>query len=378
MNEKAPIIYFKNLDCLRAIAALMVIFRHIGSWLKFPDTPFYLKLQQCLTLNDYGGRFGVYLFFVISGFLITYLMFLEQGATNTFNIKNFYIRRILRIWPLYFMVLLVGFAIYPFIINKCMHENYMEKASLLMYSTFLTNYDNIRYITPNGILGVQWSVAVEEQFYLIWPIIFIFFAKKNFPVTLIAITVFSELFYMMHLNQFRRQYFDTLGIMRYLSFGALLAWACYNKPDAIKAFFDKIHPVLMAAIYLFAAISPFVVKILIGDSGTNNFFNSIIPMFFFGFIIVEQNYSRRSFYKFGKIKLLNWLGKISYGLYLTHMIAIYIVNFLFSGACLYKYMALQILLVFVLTIVISYISYTYVEKYFLALKDKFKYVNNTI
>ncbi|HTA84025.1 MAG TPA: acyltransferase [Bacteroidia bacterium] len=374
MSEEKPITYFENLDCLRAIAALMVIFTHIGSWLKFPDTPFYSKLEQCLTLNDYGGRFGVYLFFVISGFLITYLMLLERGATNTFNVKNFYIRRVLRIWPLYFMVLLVGFAIYPFLINKCLHQSYVEKASLLMYSIFLTNYDNIRYITPNGILGVQWSVAVEEQFYLIWPIIFIFFGKKKFPLTLIAITIFSEIFYMMHLNQFRRQFFDTLGIMRYLSFGALLAWACYTKPDAIKSFFDKIHPVLMAAIYLAAAISPFVIKLLAGDSGANNFLNSIIPMIFFGFIIVEQNYSRRSFYKFGKIKTLNWLGKISYGLYLTHMIAIYIVNFLFSGAYLYKYMAFQIVLVLVFTIIISYISYTYVEKYFLTLKDKFKYI----
>jgi peptidoglycan/LPS O-acetylase OafA/YrhL len=376
MDKKSPIVYFENLDCLRALAALGVILMHISSWLRFPNSKFYSTLELCLSLNGYGGRLGVYFFFVISGFLITYLMFLEQDSVGFFDIKKFYIRRTLRIWPLYFLVLIIGFIIYPFLTNLFMHENYTEKASCLMYSFFLVNYDHIYHPLPsNGILGVQWSIAIEEQFYLIWPVIFIFFNKNKFPILLILITVFSELFYMLHLNDWRRQYFDTLSVMRYLSFGALLAWVCYNKLHLVRSFFDKVPVVVICMIYLVSLLSPFIIRMFFGTSNLSDFFNSIIPMFFFGFVIVEQNYSNKSFFKLGRIKALNWLGKISYGLYLTHMIAIYMVNFLFSEIFPNKFMSLHILIVFVLTITLSSLSYTYFEKYFLKLKNKFKYEN---
>jgi len=178
----------------------------------------------------------------------------------------------------------------------------------------------------------------------------------------------------LHLNQFREQYFNTLGVMRYLSFGALLAWICYNKPDMVISFFDKIPMLVTAMIYIVAIVAPFVMKIFFGANSANNFFNSIVPMFFFGFIIVEQNYSNRSFFKFGKIKLLNWLGRISYGLYLTHMIAIYIVIFLFSKRLPNEFIWIEIVMVFALTISISWFSYRYFEAYFLKLKEKFKYI----
>jgi peptidoglycan/LPS O-acetylase OafA/YrhL len=372
MDKKKTNVYFENLDCLRAFAALMVICIHISSWLKFPDTPFYSKLELCLSLNDYGGRCGVYFFFVISGFLITYLMFTEQASVGSLSVKNFYIRRVLRIWPLYFLVLLIGFFVYPVIINVFAHGHYTERANLIMYSCFLANYENIHHYSPNGILGVQWSVAIEEQFYLIWPLLFILFDKNKFPVVLLLVTISSELFYMSHLNQFKEQYFNTIGVMRYLSFGALLAWLCYNKPDDVKLFLSKIPSGVMVLIYITALSSPFLINMLFGANGANNFLNSIIPMFFFGFVIIEQNYSNRSFFKFGRIKFLNWLGKISYGLYLIHMIAIYMVNFLFSKLLPERFIGLQIVMVFAFTITMSAVSYNYFEKYFLKLKDKFR------
>jgi peptidoglycan/LPS O-acetylase OafA/YrhL len=103
-----------------------------------------------------------------------------------------------------------------------------------------------------------------------------------------------------------------------------------------------------------------------------SYINHFIPTLFFGFVIVEQNYSPNSFFKIGSFRILNWLGKISYGLYLTHMIVIYIVLSVFPHDG--SYVLLQILCVVLLTVLISHLSYFYIESFFLSLKNKFSII----
>ena len=98
----------------------------------------------------------------------------------------------------------------------------------------------------------------------------------------------------------------------------------------------------------------------------------ILPFLFFGYIIMEQNFSKKSFLKLGKFRILNKLGKISYGLYLTHMIAIYIV--LNIPQISVENSWLKIILTLGLTIGISAFSYRYMESFFLSLKDKFSLI----
>ena len=143
-------IFFNGLNELRAIAALAVIFHHIELY-KFTS-----GISSLYDLNDLFrffiqklGRNGVLLFFVLSGFLITYLLIVEKKKTKEISIKKFYLRRVLRIWPLYFLILIIGFFLVPnlyfyfkdFFSNKNNVNSIIESLeygnNLILYLVFL-------------------------------------------------------------------------------------------------------------------------------------------------------------------------------------------------------------------------------------------------
>lgn len=360
--------YFENLDGLRAIAALSVAFFHIANWFHYPKTKFYNAVQVVFSFGGNGGKLGVTFFFILSGFLITFLMFKEQTKYGSINISSFYLRRVLRIWPLYYLTLLVGFVIYPFIMNLEGYP-YNESASPFLYSIFATNFDHIYNGHPSiGILGVQWSVAVEEQFYLIWPILFFLFNdKRYFPYLLIILFISSEVF--LHYTQdWSISYYHLLSNLRYLSFGAILAYITYLYSNKVVLFLNKITKKMNFFIYTFC-LSLLLFQQKLPALYFLDLIVHFLPFFFFGFVIIEQNFSENSFLKISSFKPLNWLGKISYGIYLLHMIAVYFVLSMFSKNR--EFTLPFVLLTIALTIYISYLSYRYIENFFLLLKAKF-------
>lgn len=139
-------IYFPNLNGLRFFAALSVMLYHFGG------------------VETINGHFGVILFFVLSGFLITYLLLEEKKQTNTISIRKFYFRRVLRIWPLYFFILLLAtVVIYS---TTGLDDNYYE--ALPYFLLFIPNWAFVINIGIKYVV-VLWSVGAEEQFYLLWP-----------------------------------------------------------------------------------------------------------------------------------------------------------------------------------------------------------------
>ena len=126
---------------------------------------------------------GVILFLVLSGFLISYLLFKEQDTTRDIGIKKFYLRRILRIWPLYFFVIgfalfvlpYVTFLIYPGAVKLSMETKFYK--ALPLYLLFLPNYVLVSIATI-PFCSQTWSIGVEEQFYLIWPALNKLFKNK--------------------------------------------------------------------------------------------------------------------------------------------------------------------------------------------------------
>jgi len=364
-------IYFENLDALRAFAALSVIFFHITVWLKFPKTSFCQAAAKLISQNGVGGPMGVTFFFILSGFLITYLMFFEKEKYRRFSIKDFYIRRVLRIWPLYFFSLAIGFFIYPLLLGF-FQNGYTHNSSFLLYSLFLANFDNIKTTADNGLLGVQWSVAIEEQFYLIWPLIFVFSNKKIFPFIASLILFFSLLFYGLTYTDWKIAYYHTASQFSYLSFGAILAWLSFFYIAKVEFFFRYISKLIIILIYVCGCLLVFYQKELFGIHQVISAMVRISVMLFLGFIIMEQNFSKNSFVKVGNFRLLSWLGKISYGLYLLHMVAIYLVLQLFNNNP--NLIVVESFLVLLMTILLSYLSYQYLEKYFLRLKEKFSHL----
>ena len=186
--ESMKKVYFPNLDGLRFYAFLAVFFAH-SFWTEFD----YMRLNPAfhfLKEVAYKGVLGVNFFFVLSGFLITYLLLEEKAVTGKVNIPAFYMRRILRIWPLYYFVVFVGFVVVPFVQSR-LGQPTPERGNILYYLAFLGNFD----VKPtSAVLGILWSIAVEEQFYLVWPVVFSIVPPRYyrflFPV-IIAISISS-------------------------------------------------------------------------------------------------------------------------------------------------------------------------------------------
>nr|MBP6386621.1 acyltransferase [Pseudarcicella sp.] len=171
MSTQNNKIYFSGLNSLRFWAAFLVIVSHIemlkenyGFEIIISDFNFY-----------YLGGISVTFFFVLSGFLITYLLLIEKEKHKNINIKAFYLRRILRIWPVYYSMLILAFFVLPHI--EAFQESYFASffeehftTNILLYLLILPNVSFAMYpAVPN--IGQFWSIGVEEQFYLAWPLI---------------------------------------------------------------------------------------------------------------------------------------------------------------------------------------------------------------
>src|SRR5215467_2966167 len=142
MNEKKEQkgkVFFPNLDGLRFICFLSVFLFHsfATNYQYIKGAPLYRFVKGFLVAN---GNLGVNFFFVLSGFLITYLLFAEKEKYSKISIRNFYIRRILRIWPLFYFCVFFGFVIFP-ILKHAFGEVSTETARPLYYLTFLNNID---------------------------------------------------------------------------------------------------------------------------------------------------------------------------------------------------------------------------------------------
>jgi len=164
----------RELDGLRAFAvAAVVIFHALGD--RFP-----------------GGFLGVDIFFVISGFIITRVLLQEQAETNGISIKRFYIRRIIRLWPAFFALLLAVVAaqtIENVIVNKMEYSTYVLTT---FAAASAMNWIRAFDFSGGGILGHTWSLSVEEQFYLIWPaLLTALIGMKKKKILLIVISIAS-------------------------------------------------------------------------------------------------------------------------------------------------------------------------------------------
>lgn len=368
LSDFKPVKYFEDFDALRGVAALLVVCYHIPKWLQWPNNIFYESLEKIISFNNAGGEFGVTFFFVLSGFLITYLMLRERAGNGSFNIWKFYGRRFLRIWPLYFLTLLIGFVLYP-LLAQIMGRSYLEKADWVYYVFFMANFNGLSNGYSLGVLGVQWSVAIEEQFYLFWPILFLLFTRFRFLGVILFLVILSNLFIFQNIDDPKLIYFHTIPIINDLSIGALASFISFYWPNYLEKILHKIPRLLIIFIYCCGFLFIFFSKEMIGLFPIVMYFKKFVIALFFAFILLEQTYGIQSFIKMRKCKFLSYLGKISYGIYLLHMAAIQSV--LGVSSFIFIPISVQILLVLSLTILISHLSYHYFESFFLKFKYKF-------
>ena len=364
-------IYFPNLNGLRFIAAFLVIIHHIEQFKSISNIENYSGEIPFIGII---GKLGVVLFFVLSGFLITYLLLTEEHSFKKISIRKFYVRRMLRIWPLYFLIIILAFFVLPNISiftlpgfgKDVIYSNLLLK--LFLYAIFFPNLVlSLLGIVPYA--SHTWSIGTEEQYYLVWPIILKYF--KKYRIILMLFIVFS-----------------------YLAFGKILS-AHYSDilpyKNVIKAFWSSFNIDCMAIGGIFAILLFQKNKFLKLIQNNTVFYLTITLVIFLMLKGIHIPYIHYEFYSvlFGiiilnfasndKIKislenrLFNYLGNISYGLYMYHpigivlAIAISISIGLTTNWLIYP-------LSFTLTIIIAGLSYKYFESFFLKFKDKFSIV----
>ncbi|SDJ93542.1 acyltransferase family protein [Flavobacterium noncentrifugens] len=359
-------IYFPNLNGLRFIAALLVIIHHIE------QIKSLLNIQNIWNSSPFVGvigKLGVVLFFVLSGFLITYLLLAEEKSLKTINVRNFYFRRMLRIWPLYFLIVALAFFVLPNIPlftlpgfgKEVVYNNLFLK--LFLYVIFFPNLvTTLAGIVP--YVSHAWSIGPEEQFYLVWP--FILRRIRKYRIYLMLFIIFFYLLIKTLILEFSHQIIGgTLLKAFWLGFnidcmaiGGLFAVLLFQKHRLLNFFINK---------YLFYFSCIFIIVMLANGVEIPHIHYEFYALFF-GIIIL--NFAANDQIKISfENRVFNYLGNISYGLYMYHPIAITlaIVTVKHFGSSLWMIYPLTVLL----TILIAGLSYKYYETYFLKFKNKF-------
>lgn len=373
-NDK---IYFKNLDAIRFLAAMMVFLGHAIA-------PAYVYLpikntvcEKILNLISNGGT-GVSIFFVLSGFLITFLLLSEFELNKKISLKNFYIRRILRIWPLYFLVVSFSFIFYPFF-KTIIGMNHPLKSIFLFHLFFLSNFDVINienHWFGSGAMSqnITWSVSIEEQFYLFWPLIFAFLPRRYWLFSIFLVITGSIIFRIIHNNDPIVLYFHTFSVLLDLGIGGMMAYIIKSNVT-IKTFFES------CSTYTHLTLFIVTISLLYWNNNLFNFsYGHAIGRIFislsFAVTITAQALTKStSILNLQRLRFASNWGKYTFGIYLIHPIALTLIDPIVRTLHIPKdnfttLFSIGIIGLF-LTLFLSKLSYTYYESKFLVLKDKF-------
>ena len=363
-------VHFHSLDALRFFAFLKVYLLHIPLQGNFPIFSFLKS----------GGGIGVAFFFVLSGFLITYLLVFEKIQNGKISIKKFFIRRSLRIWPLFFLVLIVVFIL-PYEFKDYIGLHMVGSGYDLdwKYSfTFLENYkmlivDNVPKTTP---LSIFWSLCIEEHFYLLW-LLSLFFIPVKYVFKFLVFTFFlswgARMFEPMLFHNSLVRTNDLFTSLDLFSCGGILGYFVAKDYKMVSVFINKISLLVKSTIvFLIVLIIVFQQYVLPDnpESYFSIFRTSVIAVLFT--ILIAVFIPQDSKIKINN-KIINYLGSISFGLYVYHIVFIHCVFQFFAhqNILLDDWHSVSMLIIITLggSILISMLSFHFFEKPFLKLRD---------
>lgn len=363
--------YFNNLDAVRTFACLFVFISHFYGYVNTYEMGFVENWYYNHALHELGA-IGVNLFFVLSGFLISYFLLLEKKSTSQINFKNFYIKRILRIWPVFFLVTLISFFALP-LLNKSF-DIHLVKQHLPYYLLFINNFDRINTGFTgigNDALGVLWSVAVEEQFYLVWPILISLIREKVLPYVFFIIICISVVFRLYNVHLQETLYYHTLSLIGDLVIGSWSAYlVVYSKQLKVIVNMPRIYIVLAYIVltaYLVIGNVMFQGTVLISVQ-------RLIISILFAFVILEQSFSEKSLFKYHRLNNISSMALYTYGFYCYHTFFIMIIqkiNVIFFSNSINSFVFYtEMIIVFFGCYTFSALSFKYFETYFLNKRSK--------
>ena len=346
-----------NLTGLRFVLAFFVVVFHIPQFCQNRGFPFFNNLA---IFNK--GEEAVCMFFSLSGFLIIRQLYIEKStsASNSINLYHFFRRRILRIFPLYYLVLIFGFIYYRLILPSMgfnYENNYDLIYGILLTFTFFPNI--FASYSPGGIIEVLWSIGIEEQFYLIIaPLIFIIPYKKIIQFLIL----FTLIYFLIYFSEFVNFFKNYNMPFFYFSFSGMCAILTLNNSIKLQNF----RYLIISLFVVYFTSSIFI-------NNLTNLLYHLLSMILFGLTLCS--FAEKPI-KLLENKLMIYLGKISYGVYMYHAIMMQFIGFIYLKSNLYYKISnissiiIFNLLVLISTITIAHLSFKYFESYFLKLKYK--------
>ncbi|MEY4657801.1 MAG: hypothetical protein RL466_614 [Actinomycetota bacterium] len=323
-----------QIQALRAVAALLVVAYHA-------------KLTP-------GGYIGVDIFYVISGYLITGLLLRELESTGTLRLKAFYLRRIKRLLPTSFFVLIVtaiaAWALYPSTLRPSLGKDIAAAAAYVsnyLFALWQMDYQNLNATPP--VVIHYWSLAVEEQFYLFWPfIILALFRYGSRRAVLLGVSAITSFSFLLSLYLTAREpiwSFYSLPTRAWeLGLGALLLFI----PKKIR--FSSNYAWIALALLTYGTFA-------YTDSTPFPGTAALIPVIGTSFAIACANNWPKFLDSIGNTRIVQWLGEISYPLYLWHWPVLVIPSVTWGRSLTH----LEIFLCVLATLILADLTHRFIE-----------------
>jgi peptidoglycan/LPS O-acetylase OafA/YrhL len=369
--------YRPELDALRCFAFLVVFWFHRMDYV--PVDPITQPWAYAIGM---AGAFGVPVFFLLSSFLIVELLLRERDQTGSVHIQSFYVRRILRIWPLYFAAFFGLVALGHFL----PHVGPKTYRSWLAFLLFAANWYIMRYGWIAGPIDPLWSIAVEEQFYIAVPLLARIGGRRILAVVSVILLMvsyftsahYARLVYSGESGQWVNSWFQ----FQYFAAGALLAIALHGSVPRWPMLLRAIACVIAAGCWIYAVMGPGVKSYdahttVAGAIGGWLLVLLGSMLFLLAVLGIPESYVPR---------WLSYLGRISYGLYIFHSLLFHLVFEAGEHWMPRRLVALYVpasvvpafgtTLVLVLCIASAALSYRYFERPFLKLKQRFTFVHS--
>jgi peptidoglycan/LPS O-acetylase OafA/YrhL len=341
-----------SLDGFRAISIILVLIAHYFSILRYSNDQTYPPIWNLLqNLLDHGD-FGVRCFFVLSGFLITSLLLKEEETYRSISLRQFYIRRVLRIIPIYYTYILFIW---------CVARQSLSHSSFLAAITFTMGINQSP--ASSWLLFHSWSLSIEEQFYLIWPAILRFAPKKNriwivvWGIVIVPVSRFT----LLHFKQNLLVRFSSIGQGDAIMWGCMLALLWQRYPDLLKRIFA-----FRTNLIRFVCISGLFLSFLwdSNDSGTllHDVIEPTMHCVFIGYLLLSYVLEKQGLgFRFLNHPMIRWIGVLSYSLYIWQQ---FFAPSTLAVSAWWRIFPQNICLV----VVAGVISHYTIEKYFISLK----------
>ncbi len=362
-SSQAGNFYHPELDALRFVAFLAVFMHHAlprdaGVYLSKGFSP---AATEWLLAAKEGGAFGLDLFFALSSYLITELLLREYASRGSFSVSAFYVRRALRIWPLYFTFLALTVLVIPMILPA---ETF-GPIYIASFALFVGNWVCAVQGIPFSVASPLWSISVEEQFYIGWPLLLRFFGVsriKQLAIAMLVSAIAMRVLLAIVGVQHPGVWCNTIARLDPIALGAILAFALNGRAPQIR---NAVRVVMVVAAFAGWLL---IAKFLAHDGPTSvaTYGLSAVTSVM---LLVAVLRTDAPLLRVPPLSWIVYLGRISYGLYVFHLFAL---AFVMQLAVPIGF-ELRVLLSLMLTVALAATSYQLLELPFLKLKKRFSY-----